>query len=161
MTGKERAEWRAKANSLDVLFQIGKGGMTDTFFEAVEGALNARELIKLRVLTETSPVSAREAADAIAEKTGAEVIQVIGGVIVLYRYSDKLHEDKREAKDKGKLKGTDKMHADRSRAKKEAEQAAKKAYFKAKARNEKKSPFVDKKGRDKRITHKIAKTGDK
>lgn len=159
MTGKERAEWRAKANSLDVLFQIGKGGITDTVIEAVEGALNTRELIKLKVLTETSPVSARDAANEISERTGADVIQVIGGVIVLYRYSEKAHEDKKDAKDKNKLTGTDKMRADRSKAKKEAQQAAKKAYFTQKARNEKKSPFVDKKGRDKRIAHKTVKPG--
>ncbi len=103
MTGKERAEWRAKANSLDPLFQLGKGGISDAFIEQVEGALNTRELIKLKVLLETSPITAREAADEIAEKTGADVIQVIGGVIVLYRCNPELHKDeKKKTKTKAK-----------------------------------------------------------
>lgn len=105
MTGKERAAWRAKANKLDVLFQLGKGGISDTFIEQVEGALNARELIKLKVLLETSPITAREAADEISQRTASEVIQVIGGVIVLYRENPELHKDeKKKAPAKAKAK---------------------------------------------------------
>lgn len=104
MTGKERAEWRAKANSLEPLFQLGKGGISDAFIEQVNGALNTRELIKFKVLLETSPLTPREAADEVAEKTGADVIQVIGGVIVLYRYNPKLHEDEKKKKPKAKVK---------------------------------------------------------
>ena len=50
-------------------------------------ALNARELIKIKVL-ETSPLTAREAAEEIAKAIGAEVVLVIGMKIVLYRVSD-------------------------------------------------------------------------
>ena len=103
MTGKERAEWRAKANHLEPLFQLGKGGISDAFIDAVNGALNTRELIKFKVLLETSPLTPREAANEVAEKTGAEVIQVIGGVIVLYRYNPKLHEDEKKKKPKDSL----------------------------------------------------------
>ena len=92
MTGKERAAFRAQANSLEPLFQIGKGGVTDAFIEQVEGALKKRELIKFKLLLDTSPVTAREAADSVALRTGAEVIQVIGGVVVLYRYNPELHK---------------------------------------------------------------------
>ena len=66
MTGKERAEWRAKANHLEPLFQLGKGGISDAFIDAVNGALNTRELIKFKVLLETSPMTPREAADEVA-----------------------------------------------------------------------------------------------
>ena len=104
MTGKERAEWRAKANHLEPLFQLGKGGISDAFIEQVNGALNTRELIKFKVLLETSPLTPREAADEVAEKTGADVIQVIGGVIVLYRYNPKLHEAEKKKKPKVKVK---------------------------------------------------------
>lgn len=101
MTGKERAEWRGKANSLEPLFQLGKGGISDAFIEQVDGALNTRELIKFKVLLETSPITPREAADEIAEKTNADVIQVIGGVIVLYRFNPELHKtEKKKAKAK-------------------------------------------------------------
>lgn len=127
MTSKERAAFRAQANGLEALFHVGKGGIAETLVAQTDDALRARELIKLRVLTETAPVSPREAADALAAATGAEVIQVIGGVIVLYRYNPKLHEEKKK----------------RAPVKKEA----KKKPFAPK----KKSPFVDKKGRDKRI----------
>ena len=83
---RQRAQLRGLANSLDTIFQIGKGGVTENTVKQVDDALEARELIKLRVL-ETSPVSAREAADEIAEKTHSDVVQVIGTRFVLYRES--------------------------------------------------------------------------
>lgn len=92
MTSKERAALRGQANSLNVLFQVGKGGISENLIEETNDALKARELIKLRVLTETSPVSAREAAEEIASKTASEVVQVIGGVMVLYKYNPELHK---------------------------------------------------------------------
>ena len=101
MTGKERAAWRAKANHLEPLFQIGKGGINDALLKQTDDALRARELIKLKVLLESSPISVRQAADEIAAATGAEVIQVIGGVIVLYRESPELKE-KAAQKEKNK-----------------------------------------------------------
>ena len=92
MTGKERAAFRAQANHLEPLFQVGKGGMSDALIKQTDDALRARELIKVKVLLESSPITPRETADALAEATGAEVIQVIGGVIVLYRESPELKE---------------------------------------------------------------------
>ena len=50
MTGKERAAWRAKANSLEPLFQVGKGGISDALIKQTDDALRTRELIKLKVL---------------------------------------------------------------------------------------------------------------
>ena len=61
LTSKQRAQLRALANSIDTIFQIGKTGVGDQIKKQVEDALEARELIKLRVL-ETSPQTAREAA---------------------------------------------------------------------------------------------------
>ena len=86
LNSRQRAQLRGLANSLDTIFQIGKGGVTENTVKQVNDALEARELIKLRVL-ETSPVSAREAADEIAEKTHSDVVQVIGTRFVLYRES--------------------------------------------------------------------------
>ena len=68
LNSRQRAQLRGLANSLDTIFQVGKGGVTENTVKQVDDALEARELIKLRVL-ETSPVSSREAADEIAEKT--------------------------------------------------------------------------------------------
>ena len=92
MTGKERAAFRAQANHLEPLFQVGKGGMSDALIKQTDDALRARELIKVKVLLESSPITPRETADELAKATGAEVIQVIGGVIVLYRESPELKE---------------------------------------------------------------------
>lgn len=86
LNSRQRAQLRGLANSLDTIFQVGKGGVTENTVKQVDDALEARELIKLRVL-ETSPVSAREAADEIAKKTHSDVVQVIGTRFVLYRES--------------------------------------------------------------------------
>ena len=92
MTGKERAAFRARANGLEPLFHIGKSGLNEGVIAQTDDALRARELIKVKVLLESSPITPREAADQLAAATGAEVIQVIGGVIVLYRESPELRE---------------------------------------------------------------------
>ena len=86
LNSRQRAQLRGLANSLDTIFQVGKGGLNEQLFKQVSEALEARELIKLRVL-ETSPVSSREAADAIANATNSDVVQVIGYRFVLYKES--------------------------------------------------------------------------
>ena len=86
LNSRQRAQLRGLANSMDTIFQVGKNGLCDQLYLEVEKALEARELIKLRVL-ETSPVTSREAADTIAENTGADVVQVIGSRFVLYKES--------------------------------------------------------------------------
>ncbi|MBR4092490.1 MAG: YhbY family RNA-binding protein [Oscillospiraceae bacterium] len=89
ITTKQRAELRGLANNLEDLFQIGKSGVSDTVVAQVEEALVARELIKIKVLLETSPVTPREAAVELAEKTNSDIVQVIGGKIVLFRRNPK------------------------------------------------------------------------
>ena len=98
MTGKERAAFRAQANHLEPLFQVGKGGMSDALIKQTDDALRARELIKVKVLLESSPISPREAADEIAEKTESEVVQVIGGCMIFYKYNPELHKDEKKKK---------------------------------------------------------------
>ena len=66
MTGKERAQFRAQANQLEPLFQIGKGGMSEALIKQTDDALRARELIKVKVLLESSPITPRETADELA-----------------------------------------------------------------------------------------------
>lgn len=95
LNSRQRAKLRGLANHLVPVFQIGKGGVADTIVKQTDDALEARELIKLKTL-ETSPVAVREAADTIAAKVGADVVQVIGGVMVLYRPSkERVPKDKR------------------------------------------------------------------
>ena len=94
MTSKERAQFRAQANTLEPLFQIGKGGFSQALVDQTADALRKRELIKLKVLLDSAPESPREFADKLAEATGSEVIQVVGGSIVLYK--EKTEEDEKK-----------------------------------------------------------------
>lgn len=88
ITTKQRAQLRALANQVGVILQVGKSGIIDTLVKQVDDALTARELIKIKVL-ENAPVNAREAAQELAEKTGADVVQVIGMKASLYRRNNK------------------------------------------------------------------------
>ena len=88
MTSKERAELRSKANELDTTLIVGKEGVSATLLEEAGRQLDARELIKGKVL-ETALLTAREACDALAEACRAEPVQVIGTRFVLYKRSDK------------------------------------------------------------------------
>lgn len=77
---------RKLANSHDALFQVGKGGIAPGIIKQVQEALEARELIKVHVL-DNSDLSPREACNIMAEKTGAEGVQVVGNKFVLYKRS--------------------------------------------------------------------------
>ena len=84
LTSKQRAILRGKANTMDPVFIVGKGEIDETKIQGVKDCLDARELIKLKVL-ENSMYTAREAAEELAVVTRSEVVQVIGSKFVLYR----------------------------------------------------------------------------
>ena len=84
LTSKERAQLRAQANELPTILMVGKGGVTDAVIAQTDQALDARELIKGKVL-ESAGYTAREVCDLLCEATGAEGIQVVGTKFVLYR----------------------------------------------------------------------------
>ena len=86
LTSKQRAALRAMANGIDTIFQVGKGGIGREMCEAIDAALEARELIKIRALP-NSGYSAKEAANEIAGKTSSDVVSVVGSKFVLYRES--------------------------------------------------------------------------
>ena len=86
LTSKQRAYLRAMAAPMDTIFQVGKGGVNDNMCEQISNALEARELIKLRVL-DNCDLTAKEAAQIISEETDSDVVQVIGTRFVLYRES--------------------------------------------------------------------------
>lgn len=88
MTGKQRAYLRAMATAIQPIFQVGKGEISENMTTQIANALEARELMKVKVL-ENSLYTAREAAEIIAEATGAEVVTVIGNKFVLYKESEK------------------------------------------------------------------------
>ena len=83
LTSKQRATLRGIASTYETIFQIGKGGISETLIQQVKDALRKRELIKLHVL-DNCPMDAREAAAELAEATGAEVVQIIGSRFVLF-----------------------------------------------------------------------------
>ncbi len=84
LTSKQRAQLRGLANSMETIFQVGKGGIGEAMLQQIKDALRARELIKLRVL-ENAEYSAREAAEEIAAAVEADVVCVIGSRFVLYK----------------------------------------------------------------------------
>ena len=86
MTSKQRSYLKSMASNLDTIFQIGKGGITEELCFQLNNALEARELIKIKIL-ETCPHSVKDAANEIAESIGAEVVQTIGMKIVLFKVS--------------------------------------------------------------------------
>ena len=86
LNSRQRAFLRGMANDMETIFQIGKGGVSDNTIKQVADALEARELIKLKVL-ETCPTTVRETADTIAEETSSDVVQVIGTKFILYKES--------------------------------------------------------------------------
>ncbi len=88
LNSKQRALLRGIASNYETIFQIGKGGISETLISQVDDALRKRELIKLRVL-DNSMYTAREAAEEIASKTGSEVVQVIGSRFVIFKRNPK------------------------------------------------------------------------
>lgn len=88
LTSKQRATLRGYANKMETILQVGKGGVIDTLVKQADDALTAREMIKISVL-DTAPQSAKEVAFELAPLVNAQIVQVIGSKIVLYRQDKK------------------------------------------------------------------------
>lgn len=88
LTSKQRAYLKSISSHIDPIFQIGKSSLTPAVAEAVDNALEKRELIKISVLKNCFD-DPNELADIVAERTHSAVVQVIGKKIVLYRPSKK------------------------------------------------------------------------
>lgn len=84
MRGKERASLRAEAHHLHATVHVGHQGITDAVIQATDDALRSRELVKIDV-SKNADASTKEAAALLAEATRAEVIQVIGRKVTLFR----------------------------------------------------------------------------
>lgn len=84
MTSKQRAYLKGLAMTIDSIFQIGKSSLTPEITQAVDEALEARELIKITVLKNCLD-DGRSIAEVLGERTHSQVVQVIGRKIVLYR----------------------------------------------------------------------------
>ncbi|QTH46198.1 ribosome assembly RNA-binding protein YhbY [Cohnella sp. LGH] len=86
LTGKQKRHLRALAHHLTPIFQVGKGGTNDNLIRHIQEAIEVRELIKVSVLNNNDE-DPREIGAELAEKSGCELVQVIGKTIVLYKES--------------------------------------------------------------------------
>ena len=86
LTKKQTKHLRAMANQLNPLLWIGKNDVTDAAIKQADETIDKHELIKCAV-QDGSGLTAREAADQLAQRLGADVVQVIGNRFVLYRES--------------------------------------------------------------------------
>lgn len=89
MNGKERAALRAEAHHLDIKVHVGHQGLTPALLQSIEDVLRTHMLVKLQV-AKAGELSAKAAANAIAEQLGADVIQVIGRTCTIYRENPEL-----------------------------------------------------------------------
>ena len=95
LTSKQRAEFRAQANTLETTLMVGKDGVTENVAAEADRLLTARELVKGKVL-ETALMTAREVSEAICEATGAEGISCVGNKFVIWRFSEKCQEERNQ-----------------------------------------------------------------
>lgn len=93
LTSNEKRQLKALASTLDTKYQIGKNEISDTVLAMLDKALTARELIKIDVMKAVA-VPVMELALDLSSRLNADVVQVVGRVIVLYRYSKENHKIK-------------------------------------------------------------------
>jgi RNA-binding protein len=86
LTGKQKSFLRSKAHHLDPIFQVGKGGVNENMIKQISDALEARELFKVSVL-QNCEEDKTVVADQLTGGTGAELVQIIGSTIILYKES--------------------------------------------------------------------------
>lgn len=87
LTGKQKRFLRAEAHHLDPIFQVGKGGVNENLIKQIEDALEARELLKVSVL-QNCDLDKKEVAQILSTEAEAELVQIIGKTIVLYKESE-------------------------------------------------------------------------
>ncbi|WP_159886506.1 ribosome assembly RNA-binding protein YhbY [Paenibacillus puerhi] len=86
LSGKQKRYLRAQAHHLSPIFQVGKGGVNDHLIRHIVEAIEVRELMKVSVLNNNSD-DRQEVAEELAAGAGAELVQVIGSTIILYKES--------------------------------------------------------------------------
>lgn len=96
MKGKERAGLRAEAHHLEPLAHVGVQGATDAVLAAIDDALRTHELVKIAIGRHEG-LEPKTLANAIAESLGADVIQVIGRKVTIYRSNPDLWKKPRKS----------------------------------------------------------------
>ena len=131
ITSKQRAELRTKANELDTTLMVGKEGVTDALVEELDRQLEARELVRGKVL-ESALMSAREVSDQLCEALHAEGIQCVGNKFVVWRHSETLAKKTGTARAKVKVNPV-RAGVQKRRAAARAERERRNEYFKQSA----------------------------
>ncbi len=87
MTSKQRAFLKKEAHDLEPIVRIGKEGLTDNIVKSLLDAINSRELIKVKILQnlEADKDEARELAEELSKKSGAELVGIIGKIMIFYK----------------------------------------------------------------------------
>ena len=88
LTGKQKSYLKGLSHNMQPIIQIGKNGVNEMLVKKIEDALEARELMKISVLQNCLEEPKTMAID-IADVLEAEVVQVIGRTIILYKQSRK------------------------------------------------------------------------
>ena len=91
LTGKQKRYLRGLGSNLEPIIQIGKGGVLPGIVTQAEDALEARELVKVRVLN-NCPEDTKEVAGELSREVNAALVQVIGHTFLLFRPSVKKPE---------------------------------------------------------------------
>lgn len=86
LTGKQKRFLRSKAHSLQPIFQVGKGGVNENMVKQINEALEVRELVKISIL-QNCDEDRETIAEQLTKGTRAELVQIIGKMIVLYKES--------------------------------------------------------------------------
>ncbi|KGP73127.1 ribosome assembly RNA-binding protein YhbY [Pontibacillus yanchengensis] len=86
LTGKQKRFLRSKAHHLSPIFQVGKTGVTDNMITQIDEALEKRELIKISIL-QNNFENKNEVAQELADGAQAQIVQIIGNTIILYKES--------------------------------------------------------------------------
>ncbi len=100
ITGKQRSYLKSLANKIEPIVHIGKGGITQNILNQISEALEARELVKVKLL-DTSMLNAKDTANEVCNALNAEYVQSIGNRFVIYKASEKnrkieLHQEGKE-----------------------------------------------------------------
>lgn len=94
LTSKQKHYLRGLGHHLRPGIMLGREGLTDNFISAAAAVLDAHELIKVKV-GNGCPMDKREAAEAIAGRTGSEVVQVLGNTVIVFRENPERHHKHR------------------------------------------------------------------
>ncbi|RMI20097.1 MAG: ribosome assembly RNA-binding protein YhbY [Calditrichaeota bacterium] len=91
LTGKQKRALRAEGNLIKPELWVGKEGIGEGVIQSLNNSFNTKELVKIK-LQESCPLTREEVARILSQRTGAEVVQIIGNTILLYRPFPEEHQ---------------------------------------------------------------------